>query len=104
MEWTNQLIFQFDARTLKDFDELSVLELAIDKGLPKGAKLDGHDCGRGEYNVFIHTSDPVAIFEAISEVIGRQCPEIVFRAAYRSFNQDEYTILWPTSLTKFAVS
>ncbi len=104
MNRTHQLVFQFYASTLEDFDALSALELAIETGLPKGAKLDGHDCGRGEYNVFIHTNDPVAMFEPIRALIDSKHPGTTFSAAYRNFNEDEYTILWPPSLTKFAVS
>ena len=104
MKWTHQLVFQFAASSLDDFDELSNIELAIERSLPNGAHLDGHDFGMGEYNVFIHTNDPVAIFEPVCEMIDRRNPGIAFSAAYRNFNEDEYTVLWPPSLTKFAIS
>lgn len=104
MRWTHQLVFQFDAKTLEDFDQLSALEIALERGLPKGAHLDGHDSGLGEFNIFIHTNDPVAIFEPIRAIISLKSPGISFRAAYRNFKEDAYTVLWPPSLTKFAVS
>jgi hypothetical protein len=76
----------------------------IEKVLPRGAKLDGHDSGLGEFNVFVHTNEPVAVFQPISELIRRLHPGITFSAAYRDFTEDDYTVLWPPSLTKFVVS
>ncbi len=104
VKWTHQLVFQFDASTIEDFDRLSALELTIERDLPKGAHLDGHDFGLGEYNVFIHTNDPVSIFETACEMIGQEIPGIAFSAGYRNFNEEEYTVLWPPSLTKFSVA
>jgi hypothetical protein len=104
MTWTYQLVFKFDASNVDDFDQLIALELSIERGLPKGAKLDGHDFGLGEFNIFIHTDYPVAVFEPVREIIGHARWGIPFSAGYRNFNEDEYTVLWPLSSTKFVVS
>jgi hypothetical protein len=104
MEWTHQLVFQFDASTTGDFDRLSAVELAIKTGLPKGAEVDGHDFGLGEFNIFILTNDPVAMFEPVCEMIDQAIPGVAFSAGYRNFNEEEYTVLWPPSSTKFSVA
>jgi len=101
-----QLVFQFPAKTLEDFDRLTALEEAIYVELKgsKETKLDGHDCGRGEYNIFLHTNNPQADFAKFADLIGQFSPDLAFSAGYRSFEDDKYTALWPASFTTFSVA
>jgi hypothetical protein len=66
--------------------------------------LDGHDFGRGEFNIFIHTDDPEGLFESVRITIANAYPELAFSAGYRKFEDDQYTVLWPPNSTTFSVA
>ena len=77
-----------------DFDLLLDLESRLEIGLRDSHKVDGHDFGSGEMNIFIHTSNPKEAFSEICRLIEFvDFPEI--QVAYRGIDQDEYTCLWP---------
>jgi hypothetical protein len=50
-----QLVLQFQAESVQEFDELVVLEELLVKKLPLDSEVDGHDFGSGEFNIFILT-------------------------------------------------
>jgi len=52
-----QLVLQFTAASMEDFDRL-VLEDSLIQELEGLATVDGHDFGMGEFNIFILTDDP----------------------------------------------
>jgi hypothetical protein len=102
--FTSQLVLQLPASTREDFEEMVVLEGALTEtfaGLPH--TVDGHDFGSGTANIFIHTDDPQAAFAiALDHYSPRE--RIVLKAAYRRFDRDDYTIIWPSgSQEKFRV-
>jgi hypothetical protein len=45
-----QLVLQFRAESMMDFDELVVLEDLLIENLPPHSEVDGHDFGSGEFN------------------------------------------------------
>jgi hypothetical protein len=55
-----QLVLQFQAESVQEFDELVVLENLLVETLPLQAEVDGHDFGSGEFNIFILTDLPKA--------------------------------------------
>ena len=101
-----QLVLQFPADTLKDFDALIALEDLLIAGIEDDETVvDGHDSGSGESNIFIHTSDPdLAFTRAHSLLLKQGAPPNGFRAAYRKIDADSYTVLWPEGQTEFAVT
>ncbi len=101
-----QLVFQFEASTLADYDRFTVLEQAIYVRLRKSkvAKLDGHDCGMNEFNIFIHCNAPEAQFAEVAKFIDEIAPGLIFRAGYRAFAEDHYKVLWPSSLDRFHIA
>jgi hypothetical protein len=97
-----QLVIQFPATSLEEFDALIRLETALN--MEKEIFLDGHDFGMGEFNIFIHTNEPRVILERVGDLIKAQLPGIPFAAGYRDFSEDNYIPLWPTGLESFVVA
>jgi hypothetical protein len=65
-----QLVLQFRNDSLDDFDAMVALEGELIETLSDAAKVDGHDVGSGETNIFILTSDPEATFSLTKPVLG----------------------------------
>ena len=98
-----QLVLQFAANSMEDFDRLVVLEDRLIEELGEVAMVDGHDFGLGKFNIFILTDDPNTVFgKAHSIVIDQGVPNAM-QSAYREMNGEDYIVLWPSSLTKFGV-
>ena len=63
-----QLVLQFNASSIEDFDAMVALEEDIERVLGENHEVDGHDYGSGEMNIFVHTNDPAqALALAFSE-------------------------------------
>ncbi len=67
-----QLALQFPANAIADYDEMIALEDELIEKLGSSAKVDGHDCGSGEMNIFIHTDEPKKVFETIRPVVAKR--------------------------------
>ena len=91
-QYTHQLVVQFECDELADYDAMIELENCLIDGLGNGHKVDGHDGGSGEINIFIHTRDPDLAFSELSRLL---TPEQKSNAkiAFRSFESDTYTVL-----------
>ncbi len=98
-----QLVLQFDANSLGDFDQLVILEDKLIEKLGSVATVDGHDFGSGEFNIFVLTDEPTAAFSEAYCVAASHGVQNVVRAAYRELAAEDYVILWPPSLTEFTV-
>jgi hypothetical protein len=93
--FTSQLVLQLPATVLDGFDEMVALEDAIIEALRGHPHIvDGHDIGSGEVNFFIHTNDPAAALAIAIEAFGPR-ERAALRAAFRRFDGDDYTNLWP---------
>jgi hypothetical protein len=90
-----QLVLQFRGDTLADYDAMVALEGQLSKDLGLSAKVDGHDCGSGETNIFIHTSEPERTFWRVRHTL-QNCNRLQsVTAAYRPIDGEDYTVLWP---------
>ena len=87
-----QLVFQFRGDSLADYDAMIALEDALIEQLRGTAKVDGHDMGSGERNIFIFTSDPAATFHRARPVFERGHQ---LESAYREVGGEEFTVIWP---------
>jgi hypothetical protein len=78
-----QLILQFAADSMEDFDRLVALEDGLIEELDEAAAVDGHDFGSGQFNIFILTDDPTTVFGKVHGVVINQGVPNVMRSAYR---------------------
>jgi hypothetical protein len=99
-----QLVLQWPASSIKDYDTLIEIEDVLTEKLDDGSDVDGHDAGSGETNIFIHTDDPEATFKTVKAVIGTRDFWIDARVAYRELTGNDYTVLWPKDLHEFKVA
>ncbi len=99
-----QLVLQFEANTVTDYDGLVAMERQLIDALGENA-VDGHDMGSGEANIFIHTSDPHSTFRQLTPVLESCGHMAAVTAAYRSVGENSYHILWPeNSSRQFSVA
>lgn len=89
-----QLVLQFPAHDIQDFDSLIELEDIIEDALGNLHEVDGHDFGSGEMNIFIFTDDPTGAFESAKRTLE---PKFIIdmKAAYRKIDGEDYTIIHP---------
>jgi hypothetical protein len=94
-----QLVLQFRGDSLADFDQMITLEKRLIDELGDSAKVDGHDCGSGEANIFIFTSDPEETFLRVRQTLHREGRLESAAAAYRPVHgeqlSEEFTVVWP---------
>jgi len=89
-----QLVLQFNATNIDDFDEIVEIEELVANALGANHDVDGHDFGSGEMNIYIHTNEPNEAFEIVkSEVLPSIKAEP--KAAYREITGECYSVLWP---------
>jgi hypothetical protein len=89
-----QLVLQFAADTIVDYDALIALEHQLTDALGDNS-VDGHDIGLGEANIFILTTDPQTTFRQLAPVLVRGGHMPAVTAAYRRTDEDRYHVLWP---------
>ena len=90
-----QLVLQLPGTSQRDFDLLVLLEESLADALDGTPhEVDGHDFGSGTCNIFIDTDEPIAALALVKEIINpAEYP--MLKAAYRSFEEDDYTLIWP---------
>jgi hypothetical protein len=99
-DFNYQLVLQLPGSTQKDFDVLVALEGAVAAALENEPHIvDGHDFGSGTGNIFIDTNDPVAAFALAKSAISL-VDHPTLKAAYRSFDEDDYQLIWPEQSTE----
>ena len=99
-----QLVLQWPASSIKDYDEMIRIENILIGALGDFAVVDGHDMGSGERNIFLDTDNPNQAFEKAQQVLELEHAIEGLRAAYRLFTEHDYTILWPPGLVSFSVA
>jgi len=98
-----QLVLQFAANSIADFDRLVSFETKLMEKLEGKGAVDGHDFGSGKFNIFVLTNDPIATFAQAHQLILREAIPNELCSAYRETNGDDYFILWPAALARFSV-
>ena len=101
-KYGQQLVLQFPANDIKDYDALLEIENRIIATLGNVGEVDGHDMGSGEMNIFVHTDFPKLAFERIKSTLGTDS-SFEFKAAYRDIGKDDFTILHPQTLRHFRI-
>lgn len=99
-----QLVLQWPATSIRDFDAMVEVEDALIDGLSTASEVDGHDAGSGEVNIFVRTDDPNRAFEEVNAILGSCDFWIDARVAYREVGKNDYTVLWPKGLSTFKVA
>jgi hypothetical protein len=99
-----QLILQFPASSISDYDAMIELEERIIEDLGDVGEVDGHDAGSGEMNIFVLTNRPKLAFERVKNVVRTSDLMPVLKAAYREVGEDEFSILHPEGLNRFSVA
>ena len=79
---------------------MAALENRLIADLGHSAKVDGHDCGSGETNIFIFTSDPTAAFWRVRQTLQREGRLESVTAAHRPLDGEQYTVIWPEASTQ----
>ena len=100
----HQLVLQWPASSIKDYDTMIEVENALVEKLSEVNDVDGHDAGSGEVNIFIRTDDPKRAFNEVKAILGSRDFWVDARVAYREVAGSEYTILCPKDLTEFKVT
>lgn len=98
-----QLVLQFSAHSMSDFDRLVALETTLIEKLRDIATIDGHDFGAGKFNMFLLTDDPSAAFTEAHQIALNEAIPNDLRAAYRRIDSEDYVTLWPLSLIDFGL-
>jgi hypothetical protein len=99
-----QLVLQLPASCVEDYDELIELEETLVGHLTKLGQVDGHDAGSGEMNIFILTDSPKAAFDRIRQMTAMRDVIPNLKVAYREIGKEDYTILYPEGLARFAIA
>jgi hypothetical protein len=98
------LVLQWAGSSLSDYDAMTKLEDAVESSLTGGAKVDGHDIGSGEMNIFVETNDPAKTFAEVEAAMRLSPLWNGMHAAYRKTDGGEYIVVRPPGLRTFQVT
>lgn len=99
-----QLVIQFPEESYRDFDWITDLEDRLTEFLID-TEVDGHDIGSDEVNIFIHTNNPVNIFQIVKSILEEDGVDLdIIKVAYREISGDRYIPLWPANLVDFKIT
>ena len=94
------LVIQFPHSDMDDFNAMIRLEDELCHLLRYFAVVDGHDCGRGEMNIFVFTNEPQEAFDRAKIAIENFGLLHNMSAAYRLVEGEEHVRLWPVGSTQ----
>ena len=101
-----QLVLQFPEEAI-ELEGLVELEERIRSRLGPGGRVDGHDIGSGEANIFIYTTIPLEAFQTIKGIMSGD-HLTALKAAYRNrprpTERSQFTVLWPAGESEFKVT
>ncbi len=93
-----ELVLQWPMSSIKDYDNLIGIEEAIIEGIRGIRKVDGHDAGSSEMNIFIFTDHPKLAFERVEQIPYITTIMSHMKATYHHIRKDEFTVLYPAGL------
>jgi len=99
-----QLVVQWPAASIEDYDEMIGVEDALIEQLSDSHEVDGHDAGAGEVNIFILTNDFEKAFDEVKGALKGKGFWADVRIAYREVSKSEYIVLWPEGLNEFNIA
>ncbi len=99
-----QLVLQWNASSINDYDDMIWVEEAIKNGIRHVASVEGHDVGTGQVNLFLNTNEPYRAFDEIKRILGSRDFMIGLRAAFREQSESDYRIIYPIGLASFSVA
>lgn len=93
-----QLVIQFEDEAGEALEKIEALEDQLIEVLDGVAEVDGHEVGAGTAHIIIHTSSPKKVWEKVEPVVEKAAEDdlVAIAAAYRPFDAEDYTVLWPT--------
>jgi hypothetical protein len=97
-------VLQLPASSVRDYDVMADLEKIIRRSLGNLGRVDGHDAGSGETNIFILTNHPKLAFGEVKRGHETSGALADLKVAYREVGQNGFNILHPADLTHFAVA
>jgi hypothetical protein len=96
-----QLVIQWPYREQSDYDHLIAFENMLFDRLPRRlARVDGHDFGSGEMNIFVFTDHPAKALDACRSLIRSSRINSGLAAGYREINGETFVRLWPPESTE----
>jgi hypothetical protein len=99
-----QLVLRF-RKASASTDDIHALELVLAKSLGDTARLDGHDTGARNVDLFIVTSDPASTFRRSKPALEQLQLLDRVTAAYRLEGGARFTVVWPLGYgRKFTLS
>jgi hypothetical protein len=99
-----QLVLQLPASSIEDYDAIIELEETLMMTLGDIGRVDGHDSGAGEMNIFILADDPKTAFEQLREVLRASGFFLELKVAYREVGNDTFSILYPAYPANFTIA
>ena len=90
-----QVVLQWPANSLDDFEEMVGLENLLIAKLSRRSEVDGHDFGSGETNIFILTDDAHRTFQEIENILSGHDLWPEARVVYRHIDGVGYSVLRP---------
>jgi hypothetical protein len=96
------LVLQVPIASTGDFDRMVESEQRIEALLGTLGRVDGHDAGSGEGNLFIFTDEPTLAFQKALPCLDEKSRDFA-RAAYKEVEGETFTILWPPGAKEFRV-
>lgn len=93
-----QLVIQFEDEAGDALERIEALEDELIELLDGVAEVDGHEIGAGTANIIIHTDKPKKVWEKVEAAVEKAAEDdlVAVAAAYRPFDAEDYTVLWPT--------
>ena len=95
MNYKYQLVLQFLASDITDYDQMIALENSLIQECRGLGDVEGHDVGSAEMNIFIHTDQPVELTSHVVEHHHSDPLLMNMIAAFREFGLHDYTVVWP---------
>ena len=89
---------------MEDYDAIIAAEEMLREDLGNVGRVDGHDAGSGEMNIFIFTNHPKLCLQACQQIFGARNFKREMKVAFRKLDEDDYTVLYPPGATEFAIT
>jgi len=90
-----QLVLRFRKSLFESPGDIHALEIALTDSLGDAARLDGHDTGSRDIDLFIMTTDPASTFRRSKPTLERLLLLDRVTAAHRLEGGARFTVVWP---------